>query len=349
MRWQAAAVLCAVIAGAGARTARADDVKLILPWLMINAVDEHEYIKAPGATPDRQTWTWHPKVQFSLREDAPSGASFVARFTAGGKPWVDVPCQNLNGTWTCQGTPPEKRSKDTGTFGLELRFKNALAGTDTAVYSGTFKVGKYFDGRAAYKNEDKNCFEYYVDHDWALPLGMVILWQGNAGEPLVLRAFLWFKWGYPQPNRDEVMGYLFKNGKEVCHGHGGDGEEYMSEQMDTDDGTKQITWTRRMFYLDDCKAKIQNPGMFPKAYALDKNPGEYELKVLVKGELARVARFTVKPDGTIDNPIGADNPQLNTGRAMMPVQVLKTLVPYDKDAWKAGVFYGNKLKGFSAP
>ena len=345
--------LCMFAIAGWAASALAQDVKINVPWTAITAVDEHEFVKAPGAQGDRQTWTWHPKLQFQLRGNPPSGVTFVAKFTAGGKPWVDVPCRDMNANWECQGVPPEKRSKDTGTFGFELRAKNALDGTDTAVYSGTFKVGKYYDGRAApaYAKEDKNCFEFYVDHDWTLPLGLVVLGKGQSDyEPMYLQAYMWFKFGYPEPNgTEDVMAYVFHNGQEVCKGHGHDGEEYISESMDTDDGTKKITWSRRVLRLDHCKAKVQNPASFNGIYEMDKNPGEYEIKVLVKGALARVAKFTINPDGTLANPVGDQNPNLNTARAVLPVKVVATQVPYDKDAWKTGLLYGNPLKGFEAP
>ncbi len=351
MKPEHVAVLGALLIAGWTDGVAAQETKINVPWIMINAVSEHEFVKSAGAQPDRQTWTWHPKMQFLLRGENPSGTTFLVKYTAAGKAWVDVPCKDLNGTWECQGVVPEKRSRETGTFGFEIRMKNALSGTDASVYKGTFKVGKYWDGRPAYeKSEDKKCFEFYVDHDWTLPLGFVILATGRPGEPLALRAYLWFKWGYPQPSGEEgVQAHVFYQGKEVCKGHGNDGEEYMSEAMDTSDGTRQITWTRRQLFLDGCKAKVDNPQMYPAAFQMDKNPGEYEIKVLVKGELARVAKFTINPDGTLANPIGVKNPNLNTARAVLPVKVVTTQVPYDKEAWKSGLLYGNPRADFVAP
>ena len=343
-------VLCLLAVLGLTGRAFADEAKLGMPWLMIGAEDEHEFVKTAGGPSDRQIWTWHPKMQFMLQGDNPSGVSFSVKFTAGGKAWAEVPCEDLNGTWTCQKMPPEKWSRETGMFGFELWMKNALAGTDAVFYSGTFKVGKYFDGRPApaYAKEDKNCFEYYVDHDWALPFGFVTLWTGQNSEPLGLRAFMWFKFGYPEPSRNEITSHVFYKGAEVCKTESSDGEQYLSEAIDVSDTKGNTRWTRRMLYLDDCKAKVQNPSMYPKAFQLDKNPGEYEIKVLVKGQLARVAKFTINPDGTLADPIGKVNP-MNTSRAILPVKVVSTQLPYDKEAWKTGMLYGNPLKDFVAP
>jgi hypothetical protein len=78
------------------------------------------------------------------------------------------------------------------------------------------------------------------------------------------------------------------------------------------------------------------------------NPGEYEVKVLQKGHLVRDIKFTVKPDGTFDNTLAADN-KMGDKHAIVPVQILGDQEgAWNKDAWKTDAFYANPLTGFTA-
>ena len=84
-------------------------------------------------------------------------------------------------------------------------------------------------------------------------------------------------------------------------------------------------------------------------HVLSENPGEYEIKLLADGHLARLLKFTVAADGTIvDNGI-ASAIKLGSARIIVPVQVLGTQDgPWDKTAWKTGAYYGNPMTGFTA-
>ena len=56
-------------------------------------------------------------------------------------------------------------------------------------------------------------------------------------------------------------------------------------------------------------------------FTLAENPSEYEFKALWKGHLARSIKFTVGPEGKIDNGIASAN-QLGSDRVIVPVQIL---------------------------
>ncbi|MBV9469187.1 MAG: hypothetical protein JOZ57_08065, partial [Abitibacteriaceae bacterium] len=88
----------------------------------------------------------------------------------------------------------------------------------------------------------------------------------------------------------------------------------------------------------------------PAIFALDKNPGDYEFKVLRKGQLCRDMKFTVGDDGKIvDNGIAAAN-KMGTDRIIVPMKIIGTLDgPWRQTAWKTEAFYGNPLTGFTAP
>ncbi|HLJ55217.1 MAG TPA: hypothetical protein VKT77_09265 [Chthonomonadaceae bacterium] len=83
-------------------------------------------------------------------------------------------------------------------------------------------------------------------------------------------------------------------------------------------------------------------------FALAKNPGEYEVKVLLVGNLARSIKFSVHVAGIFDTGIAAAN-KLGRNREIVPVQVIGTQETWDHAAWKTDAFYGNPLSGFTAP
>jgi hypothetical protein len=80
---------------------------------------------------------------------------------------------------------------------------------------------------------------------------------------------------------------------------------------------------------------------------MDKNPGEYELKVLWNNKLARSVKFTVPAGGKLDTGLAASN-KLGTDRLIVPVQIIGDQDgAWDKAAWRTDAFYGNPLTGFT--
>jgi hypothetical protein len=79
------------------------------------------------------------------------------------------------------------------------------------------------------------------------------------------------------------------------------------------------------------------------------NPGEYEFKVLRNNKLARSIKFTVGPDGKLDNGIATAN-KVGTERVIVPVQIVGDQDGlWDKAVWKTEAFYGNPMTGFTPP
>ena len=84
-------------------------------------------------------------------------------------------------------------------------------------------------------------------------------------------------------------------------------------------------------------------------FYMSKNPGEYEFKLLWNNKLARSIKFTVGPNGKLDNGIATAN-NLNTGRVIVPVTIIGDQDgQWDRNAWKTDAFYGHPLTGFTAP
>ena len=92
------------------------------------------------------------------------------------------------------------------------------------------------------------------------------------------------------------------------------------------------------------------PTLLKRIFFLAANPGEYEVKVLREGDLARSAKFTVGPDGRlVDNGITQKN-SLGGLAMVLPVKVLGSGDgQWDANAWKTDAFYGNPLTGFAVP
>ena len=214
------------------------------------------------------------------------------------------------------------------TFSFTVGLRNELMETNTIIYEGTFKVGKtYLDPN----NEATATF--YVNDDWRLPIGYLYFEEGRG-----LTLVTWYR-GRP----GGVKTYLFHNGKEVAKnescGIGGDAEFAPNTIVWWD-----VECTLVGVYGD---AESAANGYEPN-YDLSANPGEYEIKCLAGGKLARVVKFTVNADGSLDNGLAAAN-ELGSDRVMVPVSVKMDVPQWDKEAWKTGAFYGHPLATFPIP
>ncbi len=128
-----------------------------------------------------------------------------------------------------------------------------------------------------------------------------------------------FEFALPRGHWSNVSAHLFHQGKQVAEGINCAGAPVKCEFFAGDDALKEL------------------------------NPGEYEVKVLNQGRLARSAKFTVAEDGSYDNGIATAN-KLGSDKVIVPVKVIgEQEGPWDKLAWKTGAFYGNPLAGFTAP
>jgi hypothetical protein len=80
------------------------------------------------------------------------------------------------------------------------------------------------------------------------------------------------------------------------------------------------------------------------------NPGEYEIKVLRNGKLARTTKFSFGSDYKIvDTGIGKQN-NMGTLRVIVPAQIVGDQDgTWDRNAYKTDAFFGNPLTGFVVP
>lgn len=282
----------------------------------------------------------YPEVSCEWNGVLPSGSQPWVEFRLAGKPAVRMDCAvdrvyGHENRWKVSGGG-DRSSKSgfvfpgkipTGTVDFSLGLKNELTETNTVVYQGTFQFDK-----SLRNPKDESTAEVFVDDDWRLPIGY--LYMSDRG----LHVVTCYR-GRP----GGVKTYLFRNGTEVAQNEGcgiGDVSDF--------DPTMKVWWEV------DCEligvygtSDAAESGYDPK-FDLSKNPGDYEIKCLAGGKLARVIKFTVKPGGSFDNGIAKAN-TLGSDRVIVPVEVRLDVPVWNKTAWKTGAFYGHPLTGFSLP
>ena len=312
------------------------------------------YWKAPEAD---NYWSWMPELSFTVVGPINTGSAFFIDFTnEAGAPWCTVECETpaIDATrWQRISTPAitthiDKRTTlATGVFGFTVRMKNELSGTDEKLMSGKYKVSKFHIGNnlPAFKNQ----FEYVVDQDWNLPIGY-LYFNTPADQnmpPLVVS--MWFR---GELDNTKLAAYLFYNGKQIASTKeqtGGAGYD-SAIFANSNEGTRYERWKFSWGQVRGWNADTSSANNTSQIFFLAANPGEYEVKVLRDGDLARSAKFTVGPDGRlVDNGVTQKN-GLGGLAMILPVKVLGTGDgQWDASAWKTDAFYGNPLSGFTAP
>jgi len=271
---------------------------------------------------------WLPSVKFTVRgKSIPSGGQFWVNFGyAAKRQWLKFDCKdpddvfNTEDQWSLFCSPGRiEGTRYLGLVDFQIHIRNPLTETDMVLFKGKFKVAK----DPVYPED------YYVDEDWRFPIGYVLFDRGN------LAARYWLRGDVPK-----IQAHLFYQGKEIAtaSSSGFDAGEWSGEPYKW--GYTQIQFSG--VYFD------KNPGYMGPEFLLQQNPGEYEVKILRARQLARSFKFTVLPDGTIDNSIATAN-KVGSDLVLVPVRVIGTLEKYNKLAWKTDAFYGNPMTGFTAP
>jgi len=282
----------------------------------------------------------YPELSCQLNGALPSGTQPWVEFRAAGKPPLREDA-SLDDVWGQEnrweilgGSSAASRHGfvypgkiPVGTIEFSIGLRNELTETSSVLYEGKFQYDKMLVNPS-----DESTADVLVIDDWRLPIGY--LYMSDRG----LHVVTWYR-GRP----GGVKTYLFYNGKEVAQNEGcgvGDVSEFDPNM--------------RSYWDVDCEltgvygnTEAAESGYEPN-YDLSKNPGDYEIKCLAGGKLARVIKFTVKPDGSFDNGIATAN-KLGTDRVIVPVEVRLDVPAWNKTAWKTDAFYGHPLTGFTGP
>jgi hypothetical protein len=351
-------LLLGLLASVSTTPARAADGPTVLKNTVQVSVWQISGYWAPGAKEaDFSRNSWFPQVRFRVRGPVTGGSQFIVEFTRpDGSVWGQSPCpteeigaDRWTGTSTQRDTSTAAEKKYTtavGTFGFKIRLKNELSGVNQVLYTGKFTVGKVSKSNGT--PPTKNKYDYVVNHDWTLPIGY--LWFDRDQVSSHFSATMWFK---GDTNGADLSAYLFYKGKQIGSTKEQGSASTTESEVRTVDGAATDpawrSWILTWFNIADTAMDPARPN--ERLFYLDKNPGEYEIKVLRKGTLTRVAKFTVGPDGKIVVPggAGAVDPMISTDRIVIPVTVVGMLDgTWNPTAWKTEAYYGNPLKSFTA-
>jgi hypothetical protein len=312
------------------------------------------------------TWSWVPLITYRVNGPIPSGGQLYVEYSVPGAPAVKFDCgteETPADRWwktTCggrEGVAEEKSTTYTGPFNFAIKMRNELAGADTTLFNGKAKVAK------VHSNEIKtgkfaNHFVYYVDHDWQLPIGYVYYMPDDlkGWDRPILNVAFWVR-----GDAYNLDPHLFYQGKEVgrimyegtqvgkasCES---DVDNNTTHFVDEKDAPQKAKWSRVRCTFNNVRGwdRSGDAWGFGPPHLMDKNPGEYELKVLRNNKLARSVKFTVPAGGKLDNSLATGN-KLGTDRLIVPVTIIGDQDGmWNKTAWKTEAFYGNPLTGFAA-
>lgn len=335
------------------------------PSIQVTLRTHQEYYR--GAVRDTETWAWSPRIKFRVNGPISAGSQLSVEFTLpSGKPWIKLDCDTKEtgpGSWwetecgmNSNDVNDQDTSIETGPAGFKIILKNELEGTNTTLFIGKFKVEKFHVGVVDLP-KFKNNFSYYVNYDWNLPIGHIYgadTMDHRPGYPpspteARLTFVAWFKGDPKNLDYSKYVAYLFYQGKMVADSSDKDYGGSSCEVTNTAYHESVYGYCRRRFTVS-AMVWDKQPEFHGNDFKMYENPGDYEVKVLQNGKLARTAKFTMGPNGQlVDTGIGKQN-NLGTGRIVVAVQVLGDQDGgWDRNAYKTDAFFGNPLSGFVAP
>jgi len=336
------------------------------PSIQITLRTHQQYYR--NSQRDEETWSWTPRISYRVNGPIPAGSQLSVDFILpSGKAWVHLDCstnETKDGYWwhtecgmNTDDVKDEQASIETGVAGFKIDIKNELQGTNQTLFAGKFKVEKFHVGVVDLP-KFKNNFSYYVNYDWNLPIGYVYGYDGmdiRAGNrPSETEARLsfvtWFKGDPKLLDYGKDIAYLYYQGKMVADSDGGDKYGANGCQVTNIASHESANGYCRHYFTFNATVWDKQPQYHPQEFKMYQNPGEYEIKILENGKLARTAKFTMGPNGKlVDTGIGAEN-KLGTGRIVVPVQIVGDQDgAWDQNAFKTEAFFGNPLSNFIVP
>lgn len=327
-------------------------------------------------------WSWVPMIEFEVNGPIASGDQLFVEFTRpGGGLWAKVDCETQETAadrtlrTSCGGRdkiPDEKAINTPGILGFAIKLRNPLSeGGITTLFTGKAKVVKARSNN--YGPKAVNMFVFYVDYDWTLPIGYVYLVPGDSAgwDRPEFEAQFWFRGdassmpGQPKPAfsspiephllyQGKEVGLIFLDGEQHFGGVCRTGRNMQTTQDAHEDVPQRGKWTPVTCTFGSVvgwdktgEKRARLRGETGETHLFSGNPGEYELKVLERGRLARSLKFTVAEDGTIvDNGIAKAN-KLGD-KVIVPVKFIGSPDGvWNKLAWKTDAFFGNPLSGFT--
>jgi hypothetical protein len=331
---------------------------VLKPSMNIMVTRYLRYFPTPtAAEPTYNTWSWRPRYNFTIAGPIAGGSQIsISFFKPNGSAWLTMPCpaNEISAGQTVNIVNPNDTTQDAerhtttaiGTFSFKINLKNPLTSTNKTLYTGKFTVNKFHVGPNLPANAHQ--YDYYVEHDWLLPIGYFGWKQDPNEEAPQVMSLMWFRGDIKQ---EQIAAYMYYKGKQISStGNSEQGGGYPQYSLIPPSTPEDPRWVGYVFRFNNVAVynKMTSANQYPNTFFLDKNPGGYEIKVLVKGQLARTTSFSVGEDGkVVDNGIAAAN-SINP----MPIILsLKVLAGGDVKAvpttYKMDAFYGNPLSKFN--
>ena len=301
--------------------------------------------------------SWVPTVRFGIFYDWNKEVSYAAEYyNPDGSLWFSETLESGNrdadGTISFQSpwgseTVDAKGGVATGIYGVKIIRKD----TNETVFQGKFKVGKFLP---PYSERTPNKFAFYVDHDWVMPMAYVGFHFSNfnnmgdniGGFPVEVST--WIK-GEPDPSDLEAR--IFYKGQQIATDkEGGTDGHYWAERMAEFSNLAPDPHVWKVWSFEWSNFRFDNGGSFnrdnyPNAHYADKNPGEYTVKVFRKGVEVREIKFTIQPDGKLQDQF-AGQAYIPYYKVIVPAKIIGTTEKWNINAWKTDAFYGNPMTGF---
>ncbi len=340
---------------ASSAVASAAEPTLLKRTIYITPQKYLRYWKNPkAAEPEYNTNSWYPKIKFEILGPVPSGAKFFVEFDKpNGTPWVTVEMftpsvgddeiETIKPDSIDRDSEEKKATIESGVFPFRIKYRTS-AGT-TTLFSGKFSVAMATLDQNIPENKGRK--EFVVDYDWHLPVGYVWLNPIMDYEVPYLSTWVCLKGNVPS---DSVESHLFYNGREVAKIQNTTYSKKEEMTSGSNEPHHRYTIIQTDFQLvrgfDNSSNKSNHAGMF----FLDKNPGEYEVRIMRKGELSRTIKFTVGRDGKIVDTGFAKSANLGGVRYIVPASISGTADgTINKEAWRTQALYHNPFTGFSVP
>lgn len=336
-------------------TVSAAEITLLKRTIQVNPRRFLRYWKDPkAAEPVYNTYSWVPKIEFEVLGPIESGSKLYVEFDKpDGKPWMTVDMRTpeleddvweaIKGDYPDDSILEKQAILDPGTFKFRIKMKNARRPGDPVLFAGSFKVGTYLLDQKIpdYKNKK----DFFVDYDWHLP--MAYLWLNPISDEEVpqLAAQVCLR-GAVDSAKLEAL--LFYNGKQISKVAG---SAYSQKQVFTSGADEPShRWAIWEFTFATVRGfnNSSSANNYSGMFFLDKNPGEYEIRVMRDGLTSRSIKFTVGGDGKIvDNGVAA-KARLGGVRMIVPARIGGTADgQYNVTAWQTEALFGNLLVGFT--
>jgi hypothetical protein len=318
----------------------------------------------------KQVWKWYPRIEFRVNGPISAGSRLTIEYSFPNKSWMSYACPvaelgsdgfvNIQGG-DDRGKYESKATTYTGYVNFTIGMKNELEGTNKTLFTGKFKASKN-------TGKVQAMYMYYIDYDWTMPIGLLtypvlevdVDWRAcRSARPMI---HMWFPTNGKE--QETPVAYLYFNGKKISSSERADQGGYT---VPVEIGLSEEGRCYRSYCFEFGKVLVfdREPSSVDTSafFHLEKNPGEYEIKVLWNGKLVRTGKFTVGADGRIVDGGAAARETLKTWNfqpmdpkywsdivIVVPLKVLgNNGFPCNADAWKTDAFWGNPIKGFAPP